>query len=343
MRLAWATSLLMLTTACRAPSSDAEAWRTPRPAWRVEGVEPRTVATGDGVAAFATDHAKGLVAVDLRTGRKRWEIAAPDLVPESLVIAGGALLMSQQTGKVSSVALADGSRRWSMAVGCSFIAPEVQQDLIIGACDSLTEHPLRHGIAALDVRTSAVKARVDSPDGSTGTAGIDTRALYMVRGDWPSGVVIAVDRASGREMWRRTLPQGVRAARVVDDVLVVQGDEVFGLRPTDGAGTAPWRGPDECETDDYEVVGTGSLERIQSDIFGHVVGPSRAAPLLAGRERDRVACSSRRRRGRAGPGDEPCATRRARQPAQTPCAAGLRGVLWRLARRRRSSVRTSEG
>jgi len=406
MRLVWATSFLMLTSACRADSSNAGGWRTPRPAWRVEGVEPRTVATGDGAAAFATEHAKGVVAVDLRTGRKLWEIAVPDLVPESLVIAGRAVVMSQQSGVVSSVELADGSRRWSTAVGCSFIAPQVQEDLIIGACDSLTEHPLPHGIAVLDVRTGAVKARVDSPDGFSGTAGIDTRALYMARGTWPSGVVIAVDRASGREVWRRTLPDGPLAARIVNDVLVVQGAEVFGLRRTDGAElwrthetdrtaygiqrsvvlhqgliahprdvsldgldpatgrvvatwslpaeairrgapmnglwqagdrlvvhmydvmapghlvvwsegnpqvletppgavtsiadgvlvqrvvsserpsvrglllsgetsgrftvtrTAPWRGPDECETDDYEVVGTGSLERIRSGIFG---------------------------------------------------------------------------
>lgn len=252
MKLAWAVSMVVVASGCRGGSPGVEdepperrrapparrpaaAWRTPRLAWQVDGVDILSFAAGAGAAVFPTESGRGLIALDLVTGRQRWQIEVADLVPHSLVIAGDAAIYSRRSGEVAAVALADGARRWSTPLRCAFQWPGAGDGLVAGACDSLTERPVRHWLAAIDVATGARRLRLEVPDGLASAPGIDARAVYFARSRGEAGLVIAVDRASGRELWRTALPQPVTAARAVSDVIVVRGFDTFGLRASDGA------------------------------------------------------------------------------------------------------------
>ncbi|HEU5056470.1 MAG TPA: PQQ-binding-like beta-propeller repeat protein [Kofleriaceae bacterium] len=251
MKLARAMAMVVVASGCRGGSSSVEReppetrrpspaarpaakWQTPRLAWRVSGVDILSFAAGGGAAVFPSESGRGLLAVDLASGRRRWEIEVADLVPHSLVVSDELAVFSRRSGEVTAVALADGARRWSTDLGCAFAWPAAGDGLVAGACDALTGRPVRHAVAAVDLATGARRIRLDVPDGLASAPGIDGRAVYFARSQGQAGVVIAVDRASGRERWRTALPQPVSAARVVGDVVVARGFDTFGLRAADG-------------------------------------------------------------------------------------------------------------
>lgn len=210
-------------------------WRTPRLAWQVEGVDILSFVAGGGAAVFVNEDGKGLLAVDLVNGRKRWEHAVPDLVRQSLVVAGEAVVFSHQSGKATALTLADGATRWSVELGCAFSWPGAGEGLVAGSCDDLNVRPVRHGVAAVDLATGARRVRIDMPEALASTPGIDARAVYLARSQGEAGIVIAVDRKSGRVRWQTSLPQAVMSARVIGDVVVARGFDTFGVRVSDGA------------------------------------------------------------------------------------------------------------
>ena len=211
------------------------AWRTPRLAWRIDGVDILTFVSGSGASVFPTESAGALLAIDLHTGKKRWEHAAADLIPYSLVIAGDLVVFSQRSGKVTALALADGSVRWSTDAGCAFAWPGAGEGVVAGTCDDQTVRPVRHGVAALDLATGEPLFRREMADSVTSSEpGIDGKTVYFAREDGKTGQVVAVDRSSGRERWRTPLPQSVTAARVVGEVVIARGFDTHGLRASDG-------------------------------------------------------------------------------------------------------------
>jgi len=253
MKLSWAVSMVVVAGGCRggspgvepeaherrgaspAPAPAAVEWRTPTLAWQAQGVDPMGFVAGAGAAVFSSDDGKGLLAVDLHTGRKRWELEVPDLLPISLVIAGDVAVFSLRTGEVSAVALADGSRRWSVKLGCTFQWPGAGEGLVAGSCDDLSVRPVRHGVAAVDLATGARRIRLELPDGLASSPAIDARAVYFARSKGEAGLVTAIDRTTGRVRWQASLPESVSSARAVGDVIVARGFNTFGLRASDGA------------------------------------------------------------------------------------------------------------
>lgn len=214
-------------------------WHTPRLAWRTDGVDILTFVAGGGAAVFPTESRSALLAIDLHTGKKRWEHAAADLIPHSLVIAGDLVVFSLRSGKATALALADGKVRWSTDAGCAFSWPGAGEGVVAGTCDDLTVRPVRHGVAALDLATGERRFRVEMPDSVTSSEpGIDARTVYFARENGKAGQVVAVDRASGRVRWRASLPQSVSAARAVGEVVVARGFDTYGLRSADG--TVVW-------------------------------------------------------------------------------------------------------
>jgi outer membrane protein assembly factor BamB len=208
-------------------------------------------------------HVGGLLAIDARTGDIRWAAgsaagmmpgAAIDTVAQTITTSGG-------DGLVSTYALADGRLLRSTGLGGSNGMSSVRIDesgvAFIGASDLLQSYSTRTGAINWRFRAPGMRALGDitvalTPTTvfTTGTRGVafseafhtlswsqftslmregaKTQRLRSIRGWFRQQWLIAVDRTTGRMLWRRPLGIGLSVPRnqsgtpvVVQDTVVV--------------------------------------------------------------------------------------------------------------------------
>ncbi|PSK95986.1 outer membrane protein assembly factor BamB [Murinocardiopsis flavida] len=145
-----------------------------------------------------------------------------------------------------------GFQPWSVRTGGPIDWSPVVADgtVYAGSCD--------HKVYALDARTGQRRWRFTVHNGPTTMAGAPAVAVhdgtvYAASTSDPvrTGVVFALDAATGRVVWRRDLPAGVRSSpAVVDGALYVGCDDESLYRIDAATGDTQWRAamPGPCGT-----------------------------------------------------------------------------------------------
>lgn len=188
----------------------------------------------DGDLVFIADGAD-IAALDAATGAVRWSRPvrrAPFPAVEALVVGGGAVFVSE-TDSIMSLDARTGRTRWTFH-------PD-SQAVVAPALDETTFYTGQRGIPvvyALDRLTGALRWRVTVPNSGPFRAYVkgmttsgDTLYVTVTRDDAPngylaSGVLVAMDRRTGSELWRATSALGgfhgyADAPIVAGDVLIV--------------------------------------------------------------------------------------------------------------------------
>lgn len=149
-----------------------------RPVWSAPGVieipsvRTRTPVRAGIVLAWAYDAPTALVALDLRTGKQRWRMPMPNETRPDIVLAGDLALVYRSIG-ATAVELATGKQRWTER-RCAFK----------GDLQTFPESRIGVGLCALPL---------PEDDGEIGGA---TRLI------WSKNIAVAINLATGRELWR---------------------------------------------------------------------------------------------------------------------------------------------
>jgi len=172
--------------------------------------ESRIIGLGSGLAQ----------AFDAASGRMEWTQLFPDAGdPVGAVIAGGALFVVFDTGRVTRLALADGHAEWTQTITGRPSPPLVVKDSIyVGSTDKR--------FYALDARNGKPRWTWRTGGHVTGAAAAaDAKAVFYTSLD---AVVRAVNPGNGHQRWKRDA--GTRAP--VGPIALDGSVLVTGLSPT---------------------------------------------------------------------------------------------------------------
>jgi outer membrane protein assembly factor BamB len=161
---------------------------------------------GDGVVLVASQGREGILeAVDLYTGKRRWQVEVGD-VASPLIVREGFVYGATQSGAVFAHSLRDGARRWR-AGG----APTTSGPLLAG--DRVVVATLRDTLVVLELETGRTVRRSRLPVTTTAPlALIDDSTVALSS---PSGALLALEIPSGRVRWRVDVPDPIFGAPVV--------------------------------------------------------------------------------------------------------------------------------
>ena len=237
----------------REPSSlqafDAE---TGKLLWASEAEEVSPAAMAGGAAYFNTCSGAGanyVRAVDVRTGEQLWRRATGNFHGTSIVVNGGIyVVLDQAWPREGSCLLAIDARQgnilWSFDTMFRLTAIDVSGGMVlVGSDDGY--------LCALDARTGARLWACDVWSGYSGLSLLvepDGRVVYAYSGC--DHGVYAVDSQTGEHLWEfERRPGDVR--------LVVRGDLVLLVYPTDGHVQAVDRGDGRLVWDEYTGGNSG--------------------------------------------------------------------------------------
>jgi outer membrane protein assembly factor BamB len=261
-----AGDLVLATTGFGGSSGRTGAYdvRTGKPRWtRRIGPNAFVTAVGNAVVVVAPQYGP-LIGLDLASGRERWRFPlAEGQGPESGVIAGDTLFVGTSFPAEGAVAppvvyaldVTTGRQRWRAVLDggtdLQWAAPVVDGGQVLVA-DTLSHEgsaPASH-LHALDAATGDRRWRADLHAPSQGFfAEPPVVAGDLVYLPTASGMLLAVDRRTGREVWRDQggfpVLAGVRAGLVI----ALIGDRLVGFDAATGARR--WQ----------TVVGTGAGEQ----------------------------------------------------------------------------------
>jgi outer membrane protein assembly factor BamB len=116
------------------------------------------VATGSTIGFDLKElkRAKGqIVALELKTGKLRWDKSVPGGIVSCAALAGGLAITTATDGKVRAFALADGERKWIYDAHAPFFAPPAAAGGVVYAGD------LRGVVHAVDLKTGQVRWTLD--------------------------------------------------------------------------------------------------------------------------------------------------------------------------------------
>jgi outer membrane protein assembly factor BamB len=181
--------------------------RTGEPFWRHRA--PGTMSTGPliagGTVLAATQGREGeIIALDLRTGKRRWEAEVGD-VASPLVAQGRTVYGATQTGTAFAFAIDNGARLW-MVGGI----PTRSGPMIAG--DHLVIATLRDSLVVLRPSTGRLVSR--TPLHGTTIAPLALMDDSTVVLTSPAGEVLAVSVPSGAVRWRVAAPSPIFGAPV---------------------------------------------------------------------------------------------------------------------------------
>ena len=195
---------------------------TGEPYWRHRA--PGTMSTGpliaNGTVLAATQGREGtVVALDLRTGKRRWEAEVGD-VSSPLVVAGGNVYGATQTGAVFAFAIQNGARLWLVGG-----IPTRSGPMIIG--EHLVIATLRDSLIVLRPSTGRLVSRTRLP--ATTIAPLALVDDSTVALSSPAGEVLALAVPSGDVRWRVPAPSPIFGAPVSarDTVFALSNDGVL--------------------------------------------------------------------------------------------------------------------
>jgi outer membrane protein assembly factor BamB len=186
--------------------------RTGKPLWRAEaGAKVRSApAVGESLAVFGTT-AGHVLAVDRRTGERRWDFATdgagfkfadygydPTSVMASPSISEGVVTVGARDGQFYGLDLATGRKLWQTTHdGSSWIAPTVVENgrIFVGSGSAAF-------FQAADLKTGAQLWRFKTVGSVFGAPCLAGGAVLV---EDNGGYLYALDRADGRELWRFVL------------------------------------------------------------------------------------------------------------------------------------------
>lgn len=185
-----------------------------------------------------------LYAYDLETGQAAWRFETKGAglfsgdfgfdrrtIQSSPSVADGVVYVGSRDGTVYAVDARDGSPRWTLSHGTSWVitSPAVTDGTVYaGSSDAAFVQAIDAGTGQERWRQSTAGIVWSSPAASGGL-------LVVCDG---VGIVSALDRATGQLRWRAYVPGGTRSSPVVTDGLVVVGTNdggVYALRTGDVA------------------------------------------------------------------------------------------------------------
>lgn len=184
----------------------------------------------DGLVLVPTQGAEGrLTAVDLFTGKRRWEVEVGD-VASPLTVREGVVYGATQTGGVFAHSLSDGTQRWRTGG-----APTASGPLLVGP--HVVVATLRDTLVVLDAATGRSSARVSIPFTATSPlAAIDDSTVALTS---PAGAILSLAVPSGRVRWQVRTPAPIFGSPVVarDTVFALGNDgELWAVPSGDTAG-----------------------------------------------------------------------------------------------------------
>jgi outer membrane protein assembly factor BamB len=184
----------------------------------------------DGDRLFIASRDRNLYALDARSGRELWRVAAGDLMTATPALHGDLVIYAAFDGKVSAVSKRDGTPRWTHDAKLA-----VAGDITVSG-DRVLLGSRSYDLVALDATTGRELWKhyywfswIESPplvrDGVVYTGSSDATQVY------------AIDVATGSLRWKTAVP-GYSWQRVaVDDAVLVAGTVGAGRFPGPRAGS----------------------------------------------------------------------------------------------------------
>ena len=160
-----------------------------------------SVAVADG-RLFLVDG--DLVALDTADGSELWRAEFDDPAETTPTVADGTVYVTDTGGTLHAVAVADGSERWAADVG------EPDRGTAAAVADSEVYVGSRGEDAAVHALTTEGEPRWTADVSQPTTPTVGAEAVYVGEQGFDSRSVLALDRATGEERWRRrTEEQGI--------------------------------------------------------------------------------------------------------------------------------------
>lgn len=184
---------------------------------------------GDRLYVGSMDH--NLYSLDAASGQQHWKVAVDGGIAAQAALKDGVLYFGSLDGKLYAVDAARGEIIWKFQTGNWVWSEPVIAD------NTLFVASLDHKVYALEARTGAKIWEFDT--GHPVRAGIvlGDKSLYVVTDGGTIGQVFALEAATGKQQWTKTLPKGsLTTPAVAGDVLYVVdlNGRVAALKRTDG-------------------------------------------------------------------------------------------------------------
>jgi outer membrane protein assembly factor BamB len=184
----------------------------------------------DGQRLFVASRDKNLYALDVKTGRELWRVAAGDIMTATPALHGGQVIFAAYDGKVQSVSSRDGAHRWTYDAKLA-----VPGDVVV-ADNRVLVGSRSYDLIALDVHTGRELWKryywfswIESPpvvrDGVVYTGSSDATNVY------------AINLTDGSLRWKSAVPGYSWQRTAVTNDLVVAGTLGRGAYPTSRNGS----------------------------------------------------------------------------------------------------------
>ena len=184
----------------------------------------------DKKCLYIASRDKNLYALDIKSGRELWRVAAGDIMTATPALHGGNVIYAAFDGKVSAVSAKDGAPRWTYD---SKLA--IAGDVVI-AGDRVLVGSRSYDLIALDATTGKELWKhyywfswIESPpvvrDGVIYTGSSDATNVY------------AINLADGSLRWKTAVPGWAWQRTAVTDDLVIAGTAGVGVFPGSRSGS----------------------------------------------------------------------------------------------------------
>ncbi len=161
------------------------------------------------------DH--NLYSLDAATGQMNWKFEAGGAIASQAALQDGVLYFGALDGKVYAVDAERGEKLWEFSTGNWVWSEPVIADGTVFVTS------IDHKVYALDTQNKGAKVwEFDAGNPIRAGAALGDKTLYVVTDSGTTGEVLALDAATGKPQWKKTLPKGSLTTPVVaEDVLYV--------------------------------------------------------------------------------------------------------------------------
>jgi len=184
----------------------------------------------DGKRLYIASRDKNLYALDMKSGREAWKVAAGDIMTATPALHGDSVIFAAFDGKVQAVSSKDGSPRWTYDARLG-----VAGDVVV-AGDRVLVGSRTYDLIALDAATGKEVWKhyywfswIESPpvvrDGVVYTGSSDATKVY------------ALNLVDGSLRWKTAVPGWSWQRTAVSDDLVIAGTAGAGAYPGSRAGS----------------------------------------------------------------------------------------------------------